>query len=439
METGLPRKFSRFHNFLTIALLFSVLTGESPAYSVLTHEQLIDFAWSGSIRPLLLARYPGTTAAALREAHAYAYGGCAIQDLGYYPFGEELFSDLTHYVRSGDFVAALFRDARNVNEYAFAIGALSHYLGDSIGHAEAINRSTAIEFPKLENKFGPIVTYDQSPHAHVRTEYGFDIEQLSKREFAPPAYMNSIGFRVPVRLLERAFRETYGIKAPEILGKARPALRSYRRSVRSFIPVFSKAETVLHRKQFPPDLDNDAYRIFHQRLATADYERHWSRAYRGPGFVAHVLAVVIKILPKVGPISLLAIKIPDRETEGWYVSSVNHTVDVYRNMLDELRADPNKQLALANRDLDTGDGVKPGAYPRTDETYARLLDRLTSTPARRLPLGIRQDVLDFYSNPDAPINTRKDRDRWKRVLSELEVLQHMTASEKVRSSSNEED
>jgi hypothetical protein len=437
----LPEKFSRFRSGLVIALLLSLLNGQAPAYSVLTHEQLIDFAWTGSIRPLLLARYPGTSPAALREAHAYAYGGCAIQDMGYYPFGKDFFSDLTHYVRSGDFIAALFRNARNVNEYAFAIGALSHYLGDSIGHSEAINRATAIEFPKLEDKFGRVVTYDQSPHGHVRTEYGFDIEQLSKREFAPPSYMDHIGFRVPRRQLERAFRETYGIPAPEILGRTRPplrpALRSYRRSVRTFIPLFSEAETVLHRKQFPPDLDNDDYRLLHQRLATADYERHWSQAYRGPGFLAHVVAVVIKILPKIGPISMLAIKIPDRETEGWYVHSVNHTVDVYREMLDRLRADPNAQLELPNRDLDTGERVKPGGYRRTDETYAKLLHQIASKPNRKLPPGIRQDILEFYSNLDAPISTKNDPDRWKRVLSELQSLRGENADDSTRPQSDE--
>ena len=98
-------------------------------YATFTHEELIDLAWNHSIRPLLLQRYPGTTEIGLREAHAYAYGGCLIQDLGYYPFGETLFSDLTHYVRSGDFVLALLRDAQSVNELAFAIGALSHYVG----------------------------------------------------------------------------------------------------------------------------------------------------------------------------------------------------------------------------------------------------------------------------------------------------------------------
>src|ERR1022692_3326005 len=89
-------------SFLSCAiLLLLLLTSSLPAggYSVLTHEQLIDLTWADSIQPLLLRRFPMLTPAQLREAHAYAYGGCVIQDLGYYPFGKPIFSNLLHYVR----------------------------------------------------------------------------------------------------------------------------------------------------------------------------------------------------------------------------------------------------------------------------------------------------------------------------------------------------
>src|SRR5579864_9483110 len=217
-----------------------MLAPSADGYSVFTHEELIDLAWRSSIRPLLLARFPHSTDAQLRQAHAYAYGGCLIQDIGYYPFGSQLFSDLTHYVRSGDFVNALLRNAGTLDEFAFAIGALSHYVGDNIGHSQAINPATSTDFPKLEKKFGPSVTYDESPHGHIRAEFGFDIGQLSKRNFAPPAYMESIGFRVPSQLVQRAFVDTYGFDVRAILGKTRPALRSYRSSVRQFIPRFAE-------------------------------------------------------------------------------------------------------------------------------------------------------------------------------------------------------
>jgi hypothetical protein len=221
---------------LLVAMIF--YAGTATSYSVLTHQELIDLAWNDSIRPLLLAKFPSATEAQLVDAHAYAYGGCAIQDMGYYPFGKQFFSDLTHYVRSGDFVMWLFRNAHTVDEYAFAIGALSHYLGDSIGHSEAINPATAIAFPKLGRKFGSKVTYDESPHGHIRTEFAFDIDELTNTAFAPPAYLRLIGLKVPTKFLEQAFFNTYGFDIHEVLGRAHPAVRSYRASVRSFIPAF---------------------------------------------------------------------------------------------------------------------------------------------------------------------------------------------------------
>jgi len=408
-----------------VALGLALFCRPAAAYSVFTHEELIDLAWSGSIRPLLLARFPGSTGEELREAHAFAYGGCAIQDMGYYPFAKEFFSNLTHYVRTGDFVAHLLNDATTRDEYAFAIGALSHYLGDSIGHSQAVNLSTPIAFPKLEREFGPRVTYDEDPDAHVRTEWAFDIGQLSKLTFAPPSYLKHVGFKVPRRLLDRAFRETYGFDFPELVGETRPAVRSYRTSVRSFIPAFAGAEVVLHRKQFPADQQNDAYRIFSERLQRADYERHWRPGYKGPGFGSHVLAVVVKLTPKVGVLSLLAIKIPTPETEAFYVSSVDRTVDSFDEILGKLRSDPHADLALPNLDLDTGNPVKPGTYRLTDETYAQLLARLTSRPERPIPAEVRANILAFYSDPNAPIYTKKNAKAWKRVQEELPILKNM--------------
>lgn len=426
------RRWRRFVAAAALSVALSLLwPGRGVAYSVLTHEELIDIAWDGSIRPLLLARYPKSTEAELRVAHAYAYGGCAIQDMGYYPFGKELFSDLTHYVRSGDFIANLFRGARNVNELAFAIGAMAHYLGDSIGHSVAVNPATGVEFPNLERKFGPIVTYDESPHGHVRTEFGFDIEQLSRRGFAPPAFLAAIGLEVPRELLERTFLQTYGFQTRELLGPVHPALRSYRSSVRKFIPRFANAEVVLHGHQFGPEPQDDAYREFKEHLERAAYERHWSHTYREPGFGAHVLAVLIKIAPKIGPVALLAIKIPKPQTEDWYIRSVNRTVDTYQELLTKLLKEQDTPLALANRDLDTGDRVKPGGYARTDKTYAELLHRLASKPDRVVPERLREDIVDYYADPNAPIVTKKNRRAWEQVQRELEVLRQMKTAERV--------
>lgn len=415
-----PRLIPIFVLFLAI-----VLSPPAGAYSVFTHEELIDLAWTGSIRPLLLARFPGATDAQLREAHAYAYGGCVIQDMGYYPFAKEFFSNLTHYVRSGDFVANLLNESKTLDEYAFAIGAMSHYFGDSIGHSEAINLAVPIAFPKLDKKYGPSVAYDQDPHAHIRTEFAFDIGQLSKNTFAPPSYMRHIGFKVPRRMLDRAFRETYGFTFPELVGKTRPAVRSYRFSVRSFIPAFAGAEVVLHRHAFPPETADQSFDVFLNRLKRADYERHWKPRHEGPGFGSHVLAIVVKILPKVGVISLLAIKIPVPKTENLYVRSVDHAVDAYSQVLAKLRSTPEADLSLQNLDLDTGEPVKPGENRLTDITYSQLLDRLTSKADRPIPEGTRKILLDFYSDPDGSDFVKKDQKAWLKVQSDLLVLQTM--------------
>jgi hypothetical protein len=399
-------------------------------YSVLTHQQIIDLAWRESIRPVLLNRYPNTTDEELRRAEAFAFGGCAIQDAGYYPFGKVFMSDLTHYVRTGDFVAALIRDSRNVDELAFALGALSHYVGDSYGHQDAVNPSTAVEFPNLAAKYGSVVTYDESPHGHVRTEFAFDINQLSKRRFAPSAYLQHIGLRVPMRLLEQAFYEIYGLRLQTMGVDRRAAVDSYRWSVRNFLPSFAYAEVVLHKKSFPDDLPSPEFDKFQKRLSDADFNNGWEKYRKKAGVKTHLLAFVIVIVPKIGPASDLAIRGPSQATEQNYVTSVNRTLARYEELLKDLvqapAADPLVTMNLENRDLDTGYRVKPGSYPLTDQTYAKLLDRVVKVGAP-IPDRLKQDIEGYYADPAAPITTKKNKKAWRRVQSELLQLQAMPA------------
>ena len=201
------------------------------AYSVLAHEANIDALWDGTIAPMVLARFPGASPEQLLEARSYAYGGCVIQDLGYYPFGSPFFSNLLHYVRTGDFIAALIRDAQDVNEYAFALGALGHYSADNDGHPLAVNRAVPLMYPKLKKQFGNRVTYAQSPKSHVMVEFSFDVVQVAAAAYAPQAYHTFIGFRVAKSLLERAFSETYGIEMKEIFFNEDLAIGTYRHAV----------------------------------------------------------------------------------------------------------------------------------------------------------------------------------------------------------------
>ena len=404
-----------------IGCLLCNLPEASSAYSVLTHEQLIDLSWKDLLQPLLLKRFPKVTAADLQAAHAYAYGGCAIQDLGYYPFSNEFFSDLTHYVRSGDFIVNLLRDARTPNEYAFALGALSHYVGDNVGHRDAINPATAISFPKLERKYGAAVTYDQNPHAHIRTEFAFDIDQLSKHRLAPGAYLRFIGFQVPYHLLAQSFAETYSFPLHDVLGPGRQAIRSYRGSVRSVLPRFAYAETVLHRNDFPSDIADDSLKTFLDRIVQADFQTVWNRYRRNPGIQTRVLALLIRILPRIGPLSDLAIKIPTQDTQGLYIKSVNHAVEIYAGFLKQLADRPILDPVIPNRDLDTGEKAQRGAYERADKTYAKLLHKITTDSQGSIAPDLRQDILDYYSNPNAVTARKQDRE-WTQVVKDLAIL-----------------
>ncbi len=415
----MPTSRPALRTTLLLAILLS--TANLHAYSVLTHEELIDLAWNDSIRPLLLAKFPKATDHQLLMAHSYAYGGCAIQDMGYYPFGKRFFSNLTHYVRSGDFVTWMLENARTIDEYAFALGALSHYLGDSIGHSRAINPATAIEFPKLERKYGPTVTYGETPHGHIRTEFAFDVEEMTNLEFAPPAYLRAVGFRVPRKFLERAFVHTYGFDIRSILGPDRPALRSYRTAVRSFIPIFAEAEIVLHRHQFPPHPDDEAYRLFSERVSRTNYDRRWKHTYKGPRFKAHLLAIVVFLVPKIGAASDLAIKIPTPETQELYLGSLNHTVDVFDGMLKDLTQEADPPVVLTNVDLDTGKNDKRGDYPLSDHTYDELLARLTTRGPHKIPRDLKQDILNFY---------KESSDAEHPVTERLTVIQKMSTTDK---------
>src|SRR5271168_1572361 len=201
-------------------------SGGSTAYSVLTHEEIVDLLWTDEIRPLLLKRFPALTEDQLKEAHAYAYGGAVIQDLGYYPFGSKEFSNLVHYVRSGDFVRELLLESQDVNEYAFALGALAHYASDIAGHP-AVNQSVAIEYPKLRAKYGASVRYADDHTAHLKTEFGFDTVQVAQNRYASPQYHDFIGFQVSKSLLERVFPVVYGVELKDVLAHEDLAIGSY--------------------------------------------------------------------------------------------------------------------------------------------------------------------------------------------------------------------
>jgi hypothetical protein len=413
-----------FAALLLLSMLSSPMAEpDAQAYSLLTHEQLIDLTWQGSIAPLLRSRYPNITEAELKQARAYAYGGCAIQDIGYYPFGDVFFSQLTHYVRTGDFIANLFREARNANEQAFAIGALSHYIGDTVGHSEATNRAVPVEFPRLGMVYGPVVTYAEDKHAHVQTEFAFDINEIAHGRLAPFRYLQQVGLRVPVAQLAAAYYDTYGLGAPFSKSRRREInVRGYRFAVRSFLPRIAYAVTIVNRKHMPPDPQGPEFEKMASEAARVASENDWQGYRRKPGFFTYSLAGVIYILPKFGALKLVAIKGPTAATEEDYVRSVNRSTDALCLALERFGG---SEPRLENRDLDTGSVVQPGGYKLTDETYASLLHRLAGDPHAPIPSGIKADVLGYYADSNVPIYGKMDAERWARIQADLLVLEAM--------------
>ena len=376
---------------LTLVLLLLAPAQPAGAYSVLSHEQVVDLAWKTHIIPLLQARYPGLTTDQLKDAHAYAYGGAIIQDIGYYPFGSKLLSDMLHYVRSGDFVANLIRESSTPEEYAFALGALAHYTSDTYGHP-AVNVATGKEYPKLRQRYGPVVTYHDSPRSHLQTEYGFDVLEVVQQRYAPEGYHDFIGFQVAKPVFERAFQDTYGLPLDQVLTNEDLAIGTYRKTVSGLLPKMTQVAVADYGKKLQQAEPTFVPKHLLYRLDKADYQKQWGRSYQKPGFGARTLALFLRLLPKIGPLKDLSLRVPDADTQKQFLAGMNTVVDRYHDSLDILRAQPPDQpsLKLASVDLDTGKPTAPGEYPLADQTYARYLavlvrPRLYEAPATSPP------------------------------------------------------
>jgi hypothetical protein len=381
-----------------------VLPLSSHGYSVLTHEAIIDSSWDDTITPLLKKRFPDITAEQLIEAHSYAYGGAIIQDMGYYPFGSKLFSDLTHYVRSGDFVEALIRDSEDANEYAFALGALAHYTADDIGHPKAINLVVPELYPKLRAKYGNVIPFEKNPGAHLKTEFGFDVLEIAKGRYAPKAYHDFIGFRVAKPVLERAFQDTYSIEMKDLFKSLDLALGTYRKAIHSIIPEMTKAAWYEKRNEIEKSQPGIVKRKFLFNMSRASYEKEWGREYERPGCGARVLAFLFGIIPKVGPFKALSYRMPDAQSEKLFMNSFNETVLRYREYVQDVSG---SRLRLPDRNLDTGGPTKPGTYKLADWAYEQLLEKLYSKKAQVSP-GLRAKILEYYGQ-SKPLGSEEAR------------------------------
>ena len=402
---------------LILGLLLGVLLSQdSEGYSVLTHEAIIDAAWKNDIEPLLLSRFPHATAEELVEAHAYAYGGAIIQDMGYYPFGSRFFSDLTHYVRSGDFVLALLEESRDLDEYAFALGALSHYAADTSGHQLATNPAVAIMYPGLAKKYGPVVTFVEKPSAHMKVEYGFDVDQVAEGNYAPKAYHDFVGFEVSKPVLERAFLRTYSLNMSSVFFSVDLSIGSYRHAVANVIPSMTKVAWHLKKDEIQNSHPTETKKQFIYHVSNSGYRKEWGHIYEKPGFSSQLAAFFLRLMPKVGPFSGLAFHPPTPAVEQLYMGSFNETLIRFRALLLEQR---EGRLQLANDNLDTGAVSGPAAYRLTDNTYAKLLNKTSGKPVSD---SLRRDLLSYYLDLAKPFATKQNSKAWHELIKELDTL-----------------
>lgn len=412
--------FPWFRKALATSIAASALIPSLYGYSVLSHEAIVDALWDVELKPVLLARFPKATPEELKKAHGFAYGGAIIQDLGYYPHGSKQFSDLTHYVRTGDFILALIAESHTLDEYAFALGALSHYVSDLDGHRYATNVGEPILYPRLERKYGSPITYEQDPLAHLMTEFGFDVLEVAKGNFAPQAYHDFIGFYVAKDLLQRGFRDTYGLDMKDVFGDDFDrAIGSYRRDVSKTIPKASRIAWAQKKDEIQRAEPGIAKRRFIYIMRRSSYERSWGKNYDRPTAGERVLAFLLKLVPPIGPLRALRFKMPTPPVEKLFRESFNRSVAQYR---EKLREAQQNTLSLPDANYDVGTITPPGAYDLSDYAFAYWLDHLAKKNFNGVTPEIRSSLLAYYSNLNAPISTKRHRKDWDRLLVELRAL-----------------
>jgi Zinc dependent phospholipase C len=422
----------------TLLLLLLGFSRKVQAYSVLSHEALIDAAWEMSIRPLLVKRFPNAADTEMREAHGFAYGGSIIQDIGYYPHGSHFFRDLLHYVRGGDFITAMIRDSRDLNEYAFALGSLAHYAADNNGHRIAVNLAVPMLYPKLQKQYRNVVTYEDDPSAHLRVEFGFDVLQVAKGRYPPDAYHNFIGFGVSKGLLERAFQDEYSLPLRAVFTDFDRAVGSYRYSVSTLIPKATRIAWQIKKDEIQRDVPGTTLRKFQYNLSQASFEKEWGKNYDKPSVWEKFLAFLIRVTPKIGPLKVLAFRTPTPEMERMFMDSFNVALAEYRRLLAEVKED---RLNLPNRNFDTGSPIQPGTYFMQDDAYARLLHLLAKDQFRQISPALRSDILAYFAALRLPANIKRDnkdktRVDWKKVPAEIQQL-HVAQPEPARAQTSD--
>lgn len=415
-------KLLQLIKYLFILLVLVIFKPQkSSAYSILTHEAIIDASWDKSLKPLLKKKFPNSTDEDLKVARSYAYGGTLMTDVGYSPFGSHHFTNLVHYVRSGDFVESLLNEAQNVYEYAYALGALCHYMADRYGHSLGTNVVVPMLYPKVRDEYGDVVTYEQNHAAHSRVEIAFDVLQLARGNYASQAFHDFIGFNVSVPVLERAFFKTYGQNIHDYFPNIDKSINNFRWAVNSLMPTVTRAAWVLKKDDIKNLQPGITARKFKYRLRRKQYNMEYSGERDKPKFKERVIAFILTIMPKIGPFKAYRFKPVGPEGEKQFIKSFETVIQHYDEAVVKLgTAD---KIELPNVDFDTGKLTEIGEYELTDQAYEDLVLKLDNNKFNYLSRPLKQNILSFYSKADTAALAKKDETMWKKTSEALQHLQ----------------
>jgi hypothetical protein len=281
-------------------------------------------------------------------------------------------------VRTGEFIVNLIHESSDLNEYAFALGSLAHYAADDKGHSIAVNRAEPIIYPELGRKFGPVMTYQDNPSGHLKTEFSFDVLQVARGYYAPQAYHDFIGFYVAKPVLDRAFQDTYCMALADVFDNIDQAIGSYRHTVSELLPKATRIAWAMKKDDIAKNAPGMVRRKFVYNISRAGYRKEWGADYRQPTGRERFLAFLLRILPHIGPLRALAFRTPTPQTEDMFTKSFDATLDQYRSLLKTASA-PNASLPDMN--FDTAEPSRAGAYRMADEATAQWTAKLQAKGA----------------------------------------------------------
>jgi hypothetical protein len=405
-----------------IAITLLPLRGQ--CFSILAHEAIIDAEWDLTLKKILLKKYPNATLDELIKAHSYAYGGSLVLDIGYMPGGNGYFTDLMHYVRSGDFITNLLHEEQSLNDYAFALGAMSHYIADQYGHSRATNVTVPELYPKLKEKFGNVVTYDEDHLSHSRMEFAYDVVQVGRSNYASVAYHDFIGFNVAKEPLQRAFLKTYGQDLSVLFKNFESSVSIMRWGVKNLFPAMTRQAWKSKKNDIVKVNTKATKRNFRYKMSSRMYRAEFgSDGQSKPDFKARALAFLIRILPKVGPLKTLKFVYPGQEGEKRFVGVFDTIIQKYG---EALQTWDQRGLVLADINLDTGHPQEFGSYKLSDKTYCDLLCNLQKEQFMHMDKDLQQHLVAHFEYAEGLHQLFKDHPEniagVKQAISQLQAF-----------------